>query len=56
MKLTREEIAMMNEGIRDPIPEIEGKAVVGCLVVMVVSLIGIIGVCALVVAIINLVI
>lgn len=52
--MTNEEIMLMSEGVRDPKPEIEAKAVFGCLVLMAMCLIGAVGVFALVVAIVNL--
>lgn len=45
---------LMSEGVRDPKPEIEAKAAFGCLVLMVMCLIGAVGVFALVAAIVKL--
>lgn len=53
-KMTDEEIMLMSEGVSDPKPEIEAKAALGCLVLVAVCLICAVGVCALVVAIVNL--
>lgn len=52
--MTNEEIMLMSEGVSNPEPEIEAKAALGCLVLVAVCLICAIGVCALVVAIVNL--
>lgn len=52
-KITREEMAMMSQGIRNPKPDVEAKAAFGCLIIAAVCLICAVGVCALVAAIVN---
>ena len=51
IKITREEMAMMSEGMRNPKPDVEAKAAFGCLIIAAVCLICAIGVFALVAAI-----